>query len=398
MIMIQKFERGIMNKICILTILAILFTSGFVNALPEKNDEIDQTEIGIIEVPITEVPSSQYYTGCLTNISRWNLPKGVLYYVRVGTTPAGVCESGDITITFVKKDYINSLEARIAKLEKLLTNVTRSGNDIYFNRANVHIRSGSGKTDGKVNGLGNLIVGYNEPRIGDINIRSGSHNLIIGSRNNYKSFGGLIGGDYNEISGTYASVSGGIFNKANGQYSSISGGHGNTASGYSSSICGGQGNTASGDSSSVSGGATNFASGLFSWAGGGLGNEANGSYSTVSGGSENIATGGTTLDATSVFGGVVNKASGIYSTVSGGESNLANGVSSSVSGGSRNLASGGISSILGGEINIARGEYSTVSGGSRNVARGLSSSVSGGFNRSVNSQFDWKAGRLFQDS
>ena len=59
---------------------------------------------------------------------------------------------------------------------------------------NVHVRDGSGGTDGAVNGLGNLIVGYNEDS-GDT--RSGSHNLVVGQGRGSSSrtdpgFGGRI--------------------------------------------------------------------------------------------------------------------------------------------------------------------------------------------------------------
>ena len=43
---------------------------------------------------------------------------------------------------------------------------------------------------GPVNGLGNVVIGYNELR-GAGDDRSGSHNLVFGSRNNYSSYGGL---------------------------------------------------------------------------------------------------------------------------------------------------------------------------------------------------------------
>src|SRR5205807_1257654 len=53
------------------------------------------------------------------------------------------------------------------------------GNDVYFTGCNVNIRSGSGSTDGPTNGLGNLIVGYNEfPS--SVVTRSGSHNIVVG--------------------------------------------------------------------------------------------------------------------------------------------------------------------------------------------------------------------------
>ncbi len=59
--------------------------------------------------------------------------------------------------------------------------------------ANLYVNDGSGGTDGPVNGLGNVVIGYNELR-GAGDDRSGSHNLVVGSRNNYSSYGGLVGG------------------------------------------------------------------------------------------------------------------------------------------------------------------------------------------------------------
>jgi hypothetical protein len=57
------------------------------------------------------------------------------------------------------------------------------GPNIIFHGANIHIESGSGRTDenGKPRGLGNLVIGYNE-LIGP-SPRAGSHNLIMGEGN-----------------------------------------------------------------------------------------------------------------------------------------------------------------------------------------------------------------------
>jgi hypothetical protein len=67
------------------------------------------------------------------------------------------------------------------------------------------------------NGLGNLIVGYNEPRPGGFeNIRTGSHNVVVGRWHNFSRFGGLVVGHSNTISGDFAVVSGGYLNKARG--------------------------------------------------------------------------------------------------------------------------------------------------------------------------------------
>jgi hypothetical protein len=120
---------------------------------------------------------------------------------------------------------IAALSARVAALETLLAGVTRSGNDIVIDGANLHIRSGSGATGGAVNGLGNLVIGYNESR-GEGDIRSGSHNLVIGSQQNYSSFGGLVAGFRNAVSGAFASVTGGFGNTAVGNRSTVGGGAG----------------------------------------------------------------------------------------------------------------------------------------------------------------------------
>jgi hypothetical protein len=193
--------------------------------------------------------------------------------------PAGQCQCDT-----------SALEARIAALEAKLSGLTRSGNDFIITNANLYIQSGSGSTDGTVNSKGNLIIGYNELR-GSGDNRTGSHNLIVGSRHNYSSYGGILVGYWNTISGNYSSVSGGYSNTASGTYSSVSGGLGNTASGGAASVSGGYINTASDSYSSVSGGFSNTASGGAASVSGGIGNTASGWSSSVSGGVSRSATG-----------------------------------------------------------------------------------------------------------
>ena len=55
-----------------------------------------------------------------------------------------------------------NLEQRIESLEALLSCMTKVGDDVFFDGCNLHIRDGSGDTEGSTNGLGNLIIGYNE--------------------------------------------------------------------------------------------------------------------------------------------------------------------------------------------------------------------------------------------
>ncbi len=206
---------------------------------------------------------------------------------------------------YYSQTTVDALEARIAALEALFAGVTRAGDDITISGANVHIVSGSGTTDGAVNGLGNLIVGYNELR-GSSDDRTGSHNIVVGKEQNYSSYGGLVAGLFNTISGPYASVSGGYYNEATGDSSSVSGGWDNVASNLYSSVSGGSFNEASGDYSSVSGGWFNVASDYGSSVSGGNQNTASGNYSSVS-------------------GGIMNTASGSSSSVSGGGQNYAGG-------------------------------------------------------------------------
>jgi hypothetical protein len=207
------------------------------------------------------------------------------------------------------------LPRRVEALETKLTAVTfdASANEVIITGANLRIVNGLGSTSctdnqnnpipNCPNGLGNLIVGYHEERApeSDTNNRTGSHNVVVGGQHNFSSFGGLVVGRFNEISGEFASVSGGTVNTASGDFSSVSGGTGNTASGnFFSSVSGGLRNTASGTGASVSGGLSNMASGTRSSISGGNGNTASGFLSSVTGGENNIASG----ESSSVSGGL----------------------------------------------------------------------------------------------
>lgn len=173
--------------------------------------------------------------------------------------------------------------------------------------ANLQVVDGLGSTP-TVNGLGNVIVGYDEPRASGaavcsdgiyleqsrctgnggswaVSHKSGSHNVVIGREHAYSQPGGLVAGFRNVINGAEASVvggsdniasgpdatvSGGGSNTASGLLASVSGGYFNTASGANASVGGGAGNTASGEDSTVSGGLNRTAIGFWNWTGGGL--------------------------------------------------------------------------------------------------------------------------------
>jgi len=300
------------------------------------------------------------------------------------TLPTGVDQSAEIAV----------LQAQVAALELLVTSMSVDGNNVIFTGVNLQILDGTDSTacTGSCNGLGNLIVGYDELRP-TTNDKTGSHNLVIGPRHNYPSYGGLVTGFENTISGAHSSVSGGQNNVASEFASSVSGGRDNEASAFFSSVSGGLTNVASGLHSSVSGGQDNDASGSRSSVSGGRLNDAIGENSSVSGGLGNEARG----TDSSVSGGNSNEAIGPTSSVSGGQFNKASGTHSSVSGGDTNEAIGPESSVSGGNANDAIGENSSVSGGALNDAIGVASSVSGGFGRTAPGGFDWVAGTLFEN-
>ena len=332
---------------------------------------------------------------------------------------------------YYSKGQIDSIvaaqESRINALETLLANVTKNGNEITFSGVNVKIVNGTGSTQGTVNGTGNLIVGYNELR-GSGDVRTGSHNIVVGGKNNYSSYGGLIAGYYNTVSGQYSTAGGGRANIASGDYASVSGGHESIASGMYASVSGGRDNIASGDYASVSGGNGNKAIGSGSSVSGGRDNIASGMYANVSGGGHNEASGESSFagggggdnlsegneafaDYSVVLGGMVNiagdpalfnhsigvnsvitagldnKASGDYANVSGGQANKATGAGSSVRGGYNNEATGAGSSVSAGYGNDAIGNYANISGGHENTASGMYASVRGGYNNEASNTY-----------
>ena len=184
-------------------------------------------------------------------------------------------------------DTQGGIPERLAAVEHKLSAMTFDAavNEVVITGANLRIVNGLGSTF-TTNGVGNLIVGYNE-LVNDRrrpDVRTGSHNVVVGSFNNFSSFGGLVVGETNEISGQFASVSGGFRNSASGANASVSGGFLNTASSDVSSVSGGQANQATGIVSSVSGGFLNTASGYGSSVSGGDERKAPAQYNWAAGG------------------------------------------------------------------------------------------------------------------
>jgi hypothetical protein len=146
------------------------------------------------------------------------------------------------------KAQVSELQETVTRLTAILEGVTREGNALVLSGMNVYVVSGKGATDATPNGLGNLIVGYNEDggqTLGNDNV--GSHNLIIGKNNTASSYGGIVAGESNKATAPYATITGGFNNTAGGEYSSVSGGQLNAAKGDYATVGGGLARKAEGN-------------------------------------------------------------------------------------------------------------------------------------------------------
>jgi hypothetical protein len=221
-------------------------------------------------------------------------------------------------------------QPQVASSSSALPCATQVDNEVYFTGCNVNIRNGLGHTDGGGNGLGNLVVGYNETD--GTRQRRGSHNLIVGPNHAYDSNIGMAVGVGHRLEGSAVSVTGGIDNVAAGFGSTVSGGTSNVAGKPTSgptvfaigaTVSRGTSNNAYGDFAAVSGGVANVARARGAAASGGFGADVSGQYASVA-------------------GGLINRAAGAYATIAGGASNAAGDASTAyatVAGGTCNSAS-----------------------------------------------------------
>jgi hypothetical protein len=158
-----------------------------------------------------------------------------------------------------------------------------------FRGINVQVVNGTGETQ-TANGLGNLIIGYDQPSVGSFicslgtadteaacragggiwaqSHKGGSHNIVGGDFNNYPSYGGLVLGLENAATAPYAVVIGGARNRAGGGLSTVNGGSYNAAGGIYSTVGGGFANQATGEFATVGGGTQRTAPGAHDWAAG----------------------------------------------------------------------------------------------------------------------------------
>ena len=132
-------------------------------------------------------------------------------------------------------------DTRLAPVSDKLIHVSRSGSNLFITGANLHVRNGLGATQG-INGVGNLIVGYNESRgqPASPDVRTGSHNIVTGTGSNFSRHSAFITGVNNSSNGIFASVLGGTGNVSSGNFAVVVGGFNNQSTGNWATILGGR--------------------------------------------------------------------------------------------------------------------------------------------------------------
>ena len=91
---------------------------------------------------------------------------------------------------------------------------------ISFSGANVSVDNGASSTQ-TLNGLGNVIIGYN---LSDSDVRTGSHNLIVGDRHSYSSSSSIVSGNNHRASGGSVALLGGSNNVVSADFGVVAGG------------------------------------------------------------------------------------------------------------------------------------------------------------------------------
>jgi hypothetical protein len=330
------------------------------------------------------------------------------------------------------------LPAEKAEQEKLISilpdiKYEASGIDskptIQFSGVNLQVVNGSG-SETTLNGAGNLVLGYDSSP----GTQSGSHDLVLGTvGQSYTSYGGIVGGRENTLSGPYASILGGAYSTASGSTSVIAGGFDNRAAANEATVSGGCSNLAGPGTPSISSGCSATSTGAYASVTGGTGNQAAAENSTILGGkgiAENGVYGvsaglaeteqdklfsivphlgyvekGIDEKPTVQFSGAnvqVQSGTGNTNGTPNGEGNLVVGYDEepgaqtgmnnlvvggskqsftsygAIVGGSGNTASGPSTDVFGIE-NVATLDGASVTGGAQNTASGYFSSVSGGY-------------------
>ena len=321
-----------------------------------------------------------------------------------------------LSVIQMMQAQITALQSQVASLEASAVpglgdyvSVDDSAHTILVSGANLQVHNGYGANWS--NGLGNVIVGYNQLQAEQdpVDTRNGSHNMVIGGGHFYTGNHNLISGMTNRAYGSQGvvfgfnnrswdsnnAVLGGGNNGAYGNATTIVGGGGNNTYGSYDVVLGGGGNVTDGTYDVVVGGNNNAANGEFLVCLGGLSNQAYGSDNVVLGGEDNVAN--ESSERNVILGGFDNTTVSTFnSVVLGGNNNnigslehpttssvVVGGKLNNVTGGERSFIAGGTNNkilIGGGTFGVDYGENRSIFGGYSNSSYGSGSSVMVGGN------------------
>jgi hypothetical protein len=275
---------------------------------------------------------------------------------------------------------------------------------IQFSGANIEIVNGTNTEN--PNGTGNLVIGYDEH--GNEYQQTGSHNIILGSRETYTRTGSIVAGYANTNEGANNFIFGSsdkIGEESEGDV--LLGGDGNqikedTAEGTAFSvIVGGQANSVSNDDSLVAGGINNTIEGREAPQSVILGGERNRSHalqSAILGGAANETKGESYAAANTITGGAGNHIenagarleSTVFSVVSGGENNFVKGSENSVIGGLEDQSTGNVTALLGGLQNHSGSAFAALVGGDKDAVTANYGSTFGGKEETATEEYGVK--------
>ena len=276
---------------------------------------------------------------------------------------------------------------------------------IQFSGANIQVLNGTNSTENP-NGAGNIVIGYDE--FGGSYRQTGSHNIILGSRETYTATGGIVGGYANTDEGTNDFVFGNNDKAAeetggvallSGQGNEIKPG---TAQGTAeSAIVGGKSNNVSADESVVAGGVNNTIEGregIQSVIVGGERNRSHASLSAILGGAANQTNGEAYAADNTITGGAGNNIenagpkleSTVFGFISGGENNFVKGNGNSVIGGYEDQSTGGFAVLFGGFQGHSASAFAALVGGYRDAVTANYASVIGGKEETASEEYGVK--------
>ena len=213
-----------------------------------------------------------------------------------------------LSVIQMMQAQITALQSQVASLEASAVpglgdyvSVDDSAHTVLVSGANLQVHNGYGANWS--NGLGNVIVGYNQLQAEQdpVDTRNGSHNMVIGNGHYYTGMHNLISGGTNRALG-----SGGVIF-----------GYNNKTWDNANVVLGGANNAAYGSACAILGGVLNITNGVENVVIGGQSNQTNGQKNVVLGGKENVASGWDGV----IAGGDENSLIAGFGSIVGGQSN-----------------------------------------------------------------------------